>query len=333
MATKYWIGTNTGDEGDLDVAANWSPVGVPVAADVVVFDGRSTQDVTDNLDVWAATDLGGLTVWSGYTGDISSSGSAPLIMECSSGTVYWAGTGTLRLQCGAGAEADASILKLIINTSGSVWLSSQANDNSNVAVFTEVQVLKGSLLVMGDSESSVHGGDSGTAITTLKVTPISTATVRVGDLCVNFKGTDTPMDVIVNGGTLTFHSAADEIQQFGGTLNYGSTDIDMGTADDDDIAEVVLSGGTFNWQPQTSGSISDSATITSLYVISGTFDATDMKETNPGGADPMITTVWQYGGTVDLRNVYANFDITTYYDEGGSLHYSPGQQLSFEGGA
>ena len=332
MATKYWLGTETSYTGDLNRAANWSPVGVPVAADAVVFDGRSTQDVTDNLDVWAATNLGSLTGWSGYTGDVSSSGSAPLIMQCSAGTVYWAGTGTLRLQCGAGAEADASILKLIVNTSGSVWLSSQANDNSNSAVFAEVRALKGNLLVMGDSEASVHGGDSGTAITTLKVTPISSATVRIGDKCVNFKGADTPTNVTISGGTLTCHSALGTIQQFGGTLNYGSTDIDM-SATDDNITTLTLNGGTFYWKPQNSGSISATPTITTLDVIAGTFNGVSMKETNPGGADPIVTTCWQYGGTVDLRNIYANFDFTTYYQEGGSLHYSPGQELSLEGGA
>ena len=330
MATKYWIGTSVA--GDLGTAANWSPVGVPTATDNVIFDGRSTQNVTTNLDTFEGVDLGSLTTWSGYTGTIGSSGSTPMIVGCSAGTVYVAGTGTTRLQCGAGAEADASILKLVVNTSGSVWLSSQANDNTNVAVFTEIQVLKGNVLVMGDSEASVHGGDSGTAITTLKVIPTTTATVRIGDKCVNFKGADTPTNVTISGGTLNCHSALGTIQQFGGALNYGSTDIDM-SATDDNITALTLNGGTFYWKPQNSGSISATPAITTLDVIAGTFNGVSMKETNPGGADPIVTICWQYGGTVDLRNIYANFDFTTYYQEGGSLNTSPGQQLTLEGGA
>lgn len=332
MATKYWLGTEVGYTGDLNRAANWSPTGVPTAGDDLVFDGRSTQNVTTNLDTFGATDLGSLTTWSGYTGTIGSSGSTPLITQCSAGTVYLAGIGTTRLQCGAGADVDAAILKLIVNTSGSVWLSSQANDNVNAAVFTEVQVLKGSLLIMGYSEAATHGGDSGTAITTLKVIPISTATVRIGDRCVNFQAADTPTNVTISGGTLTCHSALGSIQQFGGTLNYGSTDIDMGGTDDD-ITALALNGGTFYWKPQSSGSISENPIITTLDVISGTFNGVSMKETNPGGVDPVVTTTWQYGGTVDLRNIYANFDFTTYYAEGGSLLYSPGQELALEGGA
>lgn len=332
MATAYWLGTETSHTGDLNRAANWSPSGVPGAGDDLVFDGRSTEDVDTNLDTFEGTDIGSLTVWSGYTGTIGTSGSAPLITECSAGTVYLAGTGTTRLQCGAGANVDASILKTVINTSGSVWLSSQANDNTNVAKFTEIQVLKGNVLIMGDSEASTHGGDSGTAITTLKVIPSSTATVRIGDMCVNYQSTDTPMNITVSGGTLTTHTALGTVQQFGGTLNYGSTDFDM-TGTDDDITALALNGGTFYWKPQSSGSISESSVITTLDVISGTFNGTSMKETNPGGVDPVVTTTWQYGGTVDLRNIYANFDFTTYYQESGSLYYSPGQQLTLEGGA
>ena len=103
--------------------------------------------------------------------------------------------------------------------------------------------------------------------------------------------------------------------------------------DDDDISSLTMSGGTFYWQPQNSGSISPTPTITALDVVKGTFNAKTMKETNPGGADPVVTTTWQYGGTVDLRNVYANFDFTTFYTEGGSRYTSPGQQMSYEGGA
>lgn len=335
MATKYWLGTETDHTGELNRAANWSTSGVPGAGDDVIFDGRSTQNVTGDLDVWETTDLGSLTIWSGYTGNIGSSGSTPLQMSCSAGEVYYSGTGTTYLQCAGGANADATILKCVINSSGSIFMSSQANDDANTAVYTTVQVIKGNVLILGDSEKSGttgHGGDSGTAITTLKITPTGTATVRIGDACVNFKGTDRPMDVIIDGGTLTAHSALGDIQQMGGTLNYGSTDIDM-DGSDDDIAGLTVSGGTFYWKPQNSGSISANPSITSLDVIAGTFNGASMKQTLAGGADPVVTTTWQYGGTVDLRNVYANFDFSTYYQEAGSLHMSPGQQLQLEGGA
>ena len=331
MTTKYWVGS----DGDLDVNANWYPVGVPEAADVVVFDGRSVTSISSNLDVWEAVDLGGITVRSGYTGDIGSSGSAPLVTSTTSGEVYLSGSGSVFLQCGGGANADAVIGTCIVNSAGNVFLSSQANDNTNSAVFTVLRVVRGTVNILGDSEKAGtygHGGDAGTAIGTLYVTPYGSATVRVGDKCVNYKGTDAPMSVIMDGGTLNFHSAANDIQQMGGTLNYGSSTIDMDT-NDDDITTLTLSGGTFNWVPQNSGSMSATPTIGNLKVISGTFDGSSMKNTLPGGADPVATTTWQYSGTVNLQNTYANFDFTTYYQEGGSLLTSPGQELSLEGGA
>ena len=57
MATKIWVGTDSGNEGDINTAANWSPSGVPVATDDVYFE-NSSQSVTDGLATWAAVALG-----------------------------------------------------------------------------------------------------------------------------------------------------------------------------------------------------------------------------------------------------------------------------------
>ena len=322
MTTKYFDGST---DGNLGTDANWTPSGVPEAADDVVFDGRTTQAADEGMDTFATIDLGSVTIESGYTGDIGAV-DGPMEFECA-GTVYVAGTGTYYLQCDAGANTDADIVKAIINSTGSVYLSSQANDDTNAAVWTEVQVLAGTVYIQGDSESSDHGGDSGCAITTLKVVPISTCTVRIGDKCVNFKSTDTPMNVIMSGGTLTSSSALGDVQLLGGTLNFGSATIDMATGDDD-IATLTLAGGTFNWVPQASTGtvLSATPTITALNVIKGTFDATSCKDT--ASSDPTFTTVWQYGGVIDLRNVFANFAVTTFHYEGGSYYISPGQVLT-----
>jgi hypothetical protein len=321
MATKYFDGST---DGNLGTAANWTPSGVPEAGDDLVFDGRTTQDADEGLSTFATIDLGSITIESGYTGDIGAVDD-PMEFQCA-GTVYIAGTGTYYLQCDAGADADADVVETIIN-GGTVYLSSQANDETNAAVWTLVQVLAGTVYIQGDSEKSDHGGDSGCAITTLWVTPVGNCTVRIGDKCMNYKGADTPMDVIISGGTLTSSSSLGDVLQTGGTLNFGSASIDMATADDD-ITTLTLVGGTFNWIPQsTSGTVlSATPTIASLNVVGGTFDATSCKDT--ASSDPTITTVWQYGGIVDLRNIFANFAVTTYHVEGGSLHYSPGQVLT-----
>lgn len=323
MATKYWDGST---DGDLNTAANWTPSGVPVAADDLVFDGRTTQAVDASMDTFATVDLGSVMIESGYTGSIGAVDD-PMIFQCN-GTVCVAGSGTYYLQCGAGAEADADVVKCIVN-GGTVYLSSQANDETNAAVWTLVQALAGTLYIQGDSEKGDHGGDSGAAITTLWIIPVATCTVRIGDKCINYKGTDTPMTVVMTGGTLTSSSSLGEVLFGGGTLNFGSASINMATGDDD-ITTLTLVGGTFNWIPQASSGtvLSATPTITALNVMGGTFDATSTKDTDDTA--PTITTVWQYGGVVDLRNVFANFLISSFHAEGGNLYYSPGQELELK---
>lgn len=323
MTTKYWDGST---DGDLNTAANWTPSGVPTASDDIIFDARTTQAADTNMDTFDSVDLGSLTTQSGYAAAIGSS-TAPFEFECSAGRVYLAGTGTSYFQCDGGADTDASVLKCVIN-GGTVYLSSQANDDSNAAVWTEIQIFAGTVYLQGHSEASGgHAGDSGIAITTLKITPVTTCTVRIGDKCVNFKSTDTPMDIIMDGGELTCSSTLDDIQLMGGILNYGSATIDMATADDD-IGTLTISGGEFNWIPQSSTGtvLSATPTITNLNVVGGIFNAVSTKQT--ASSDPTITTVWQYGGTIDLRNTLANFAVTTFYAEGGALLYSPGQVLT-----
>lgn len=68
MATKLWVGTDSGNEGDWSVAANWSPSGVPVSTDDVVI-YNSAQDITAGLNQ-SAVALNSLTIDASYTGII-----------------------------------------------------------------------------------------------------------------------------------------------------------------------------------------------------------------------------------------------------------------------
>lgn len=61
MASKYWLGTTS---GDWSVGANFSDGAVPVSTDTVVVDGRSTQAVTAGLNQSAVT-LARLTIVAG----------------------------------------------------------------------------------------------------------------------------------------------------------------------------------------------------------------------------------------------------------------------------
>lgn len=90
MATKIWVGTT----GAWSTAGNWSPSGVPVVDDDVIFRDNS-QSVTTGLDQSALVGaLDSLTIESTYTGNIGASGN-PLIIDSdfvfnrSGGDEFW----------------------------------------------------------------------------------------------------------------------------------------------------------------------------------------------------------------------------------------------------
>ena len=93
MATRTWVGNDTGNEGDWSVAANWSEGSVPVNADDVFFTSGS-QDVTTGLGQSAVT-LGSLNFGPKWTGSISSElaiNATDLDISAKSGAVYLEGT-------------------------------------------------------------------------------------------------------------------------------------------------------------------------------------------------------------------------------------------------
>lgn len=67
MATKIWVGTDSGNEGDINTAANWSPSGVPTGGDDVYFED-STQNITDGLSALSAVTLASLHIAQSFTG-------------------------------------------------------------------------------------------------------------------------------------------------------------------------------------------------------------------------------------------------------------------------
>ena len=91
MAEKIWIGDDAGNEGDFNVAANWSPSGVPVAGDTLIFQDNA-QDLDSNADHLSGTSGNLVSVKSTYTGTVGTL-VAPLTMgvvrACvDNGTIY-----------------------------------------------------------------------------------------------------------------------------------------------------------------------------------------------------------------------------------------------------
>lgn len=147
MANKYWIGTDVGNEGNWQVAANWNPSGVP-GADDYAFLTSGSQSVTAGLT--GAATVKGIITGPDYSGDIAASGGY-LDITCSeyalfmgSGDVYLdltggagptdgikvrcpANTKGLHLKCGTGANdvdllvVEKGLFELVIGTVAALY--------------------------------------------------------------------------------------------------------------------------------------------------------------------------------------------------------------------
>ena len=325
-----------------DDTGNWTGGALPATGDTAIFDGRATASALFGLDQ-TGVDLAALTIRSSYTGsigdnDADGSRSGPLIIECS-GTVNVEGTGNYYIQCGNDA-ADADIAALIINTAGTVGLSSQKNEAAgSVGEFTVVRVINTAAVVYiyGAADSANTNAQSGTFVKTLWVVPErptrTAASVTIGNLCYDQNEPEN-MNIYHAAGNLTLYTQVDEIRQYGGIITMGGTGYDMG-ANDDGISSLVVHDGTFSWHPSdVSGSAMVKAApgpvITSATIFgAATFDASGMLETDSSA--PTITNMYQYpGATVELDNGYANFTLTNYYKYGGTLTTAPGQAVTLQ---
>ena len=117
MANKLWVGTDSGNEGDYSTAANWSPSGVPVAADNVYLKD-STQDIDGGLDQ-SAVALASFNVDKSYTGQISPAAGTYLQIAASAvnigrhdGPGAPVGSGLIKLDQGSSTAAAVNVFDM-----------------------------------------------------------------------------------------------------------------------------------------------------------------------------------------------------------------------------
>jgi len=155
MATKKWVGTDSGNEGDWSVAANWSPSGVPVNSDDVYLED-SSQSVTGGLDQ-SAVALGSLHIAQSFTGDI---GDADNYLQIGSSVV------NIGHHFGPG-ESQASgsgMIKLDLGTTQAaivIFNSGQSSDSTKPTIrlkcnnaSTTLEVRKGSVGVANETSET-----------------------------------------------------------------------------------------------------------------------------------------------------------------------------------
>ncbi|MFH1370344.1 MAG: hypothetical protein ABII09_03545 [Planctomycetota bacterium] len=231
MATKIWVGTDAGNEGDWSVAANWSPSGVPTNGDDVYIE-NSSQVIDAGLDQSAVT-LASLNINQNYTGKIGTTTAYLQIgaTKCDIGYNYGpsanlVGSGRIKLDLGT-AQSYTTILnsavmatetsmppvRIICNHAstvievrkGKVGIAYETAETSTLATVAV------SYVTQKTSDADVYIG-SGVTLTTLNQTGgdvimgcgAITATCEGGTLLTYGSGAITTLNA--NGGTITSNS-------------------------------------------------------------------------------------------------------------------------------
>jgi len=231
MADKIWLGGSTAGANSVNVAANWSPSGVPTGSDNIYFTARSTSSCLNDLTS-VSTVTGELHIEPGYTRFIGSSTgpnyfemkpSAAFInsvqpchidVKASTGVIHIenSGTGTF---ASAGVNLKGSAIGRINMTDGTVGVALNPGETSTVA---EIEMLSRGKLMLGAgvtwTNASLNGGTltavSGTTNTVVNLyggTFSGAEDCKLKDLNSNdgtafWSGTGNVKNVTMRGGTV-----------------------------------------------------------------------------------------------------------------------------------
>lgn len=247
MATKVWVGTDSGNEGDWDTAANWSPSGVPIAGDDVVL-ANSSQNVLTGLDQ-SAVALTSITIDQSYTGDIGTSQSDFLQVAASTAVIGQSRstTGTL-----TGSK------RLNLDFGSSTACDIQVYNTARTARDTNRQPLR-IKAVNASTNLTVYGGQLAVSDDNSNSSTLGTITVNNG-VCNIGQGV-TLTTLTSTGGTTMSQSSMTNCTCKGGSINFYD-----GVSASTITTLTVSDTGVFNHY--------GSGTITTANANGGTIDLT-----------------------------------------------------------
>lgn len=198
MATRLWVGTDPGNEGDPLIAANWSPAGAPATGDDLIL--RESSQNLNGASHGAGVDLASVSVHPSFVGTIGSSGAhwifnATIVQMQSGGSETW-----------IEGETTSGIDDMI---------SAPMQNGANACVldgkFNKVQAMHGRVSAIGATSLFNFGTDpqfivSGQGGGRQSVRVFLPTGVVMTNLTVNNGFVETKHDVtgatIINGGTL-----------------------------------------------------------------------------------------------------------------------------------
>lgn len=309
MATKYWVGGSVGNLTNWATAANWSPSGVPVADDTVIFDGRSSYNCTDGM-AQGGVSLDLLQVKSNYRGTIGSS-ATPLSINPDE--VFFEGTGSLHLKCAAAnATTDSDIDRVFVNSKGgTITLYSNVNSASYAAEFTELCVQLGEVTLA-----------EGCDVRTIRM---AGGTLTIGEECKRVKATADLIDLYVYNGAVSCDSPLGTLEVYGGRVTIGSTSATPTARPDIDL--LRLWGGLLNWQPVMSG---DTPQLKQFYAYGGVLAAlgNNAKQIGTGSEKQQLwpSAKVDLSGSGGVVTLYSGTKIINY---GGTLKLPIGTQQTW----
>ena len=232
MGNCLWVGTDSGNEGDLSVAANWLPAAVPIAGDAMYF-RESRQDITAGLAAFTGLTMGEVHFEQSFTGKINDGaggymefGSAAIYIGEHEGAGSPGGSGQLLIDTeavanvitiyntGPSSDANNAALRILCNNAANV-IHIRKGTLSIAKKFAEVAVF-GTLNIGYDknqsSDANVMLGAGVTATTILKTgsklvtrAGATTLTNHAGDLITEGAAAFTTLNAF--GGSITPNSS------------------------------------------------------------------------------------------------------------------------------
>ena len=246
MAIKNWIGgdgASQTDYEDANRAANWSPAGVPVQGDTLIFGAAAGADSTTGekyncvVTSWAALPLqfADIVVSPAYSGD---GADVTDKLQCNvndDGRVVFEGTGVFYIEMTTANVKDGAA-ETVVNGTGTLNMSSDdtaADDND----WGDVFVYNGTVNMANDT------------IFDKLYCLGSSAIVLSGRDCKDVGGND--VEITQNAGTINWNSQLGTICRLFGTatFNWGTTAYDdtYTEAMQCDLVEGYGDSVTFNW--------------------------------------------------------------------------------------
>lgn len=285
MATKKWLGGAAGSTGDLAVASNYAPTGVPATGDDLYIEANPTgsdNSITTNLTTFQNTSLASINISQTYTGIIGTANTGT--SSTTTGYMSLGGTNSTSIVAnigyqfgGTSAANGSNLIRLNFGSSAATINVTNSAANSQMSNM-------GPLTLLGTNAGNVLNIQNGTVSVGIDPTETSTfATINnKGNLNLG-KGV-TLTTVNQNGGSIIVQAGVVTLNQ---TLGASSIN-GAGTA-----GTLNIYGGNIQ--------LNSTGTITALNVYGATADMSRNQSART------VTTANLYAGaTLNLNNGVKN---------------------------